>query len=450
MSHDLPLLLSVAFMLTVCLWPLLLVAGGVVIAALVKGATTIALVSSLIFVSPLIVGLTAQIVCPVVNWFSDTYVGQKLGNGLTHIGNGISGFYEWTTSPSLVYAVKKQDEEKVGRLLKKGKNPNCHGGSFDYTPLQQSCLKYNDIEKADRITLLLLDSGADPNIDSGIRSQNPLHMAIYSERKNAIKALMSHGAEFTEYTIGDCFKHAFFEEAEQMLNQMKEAEKVSPCACNDAYDSKSTVLMYIMKNYDHTYEENFDTVKRIFTMIMEKGCDVNAQDSYGRTAISIFAFNATSYSGQMELAKSLIKAGADVRLSDNYGDTPLIKLVDHYTFAYKAILEIIRLFLANGSDITTKNYDGQIAIDVFNQNYNRIFCRNEDMPVYDEIERLLTPRTKKVAMLIPAEKKHARTDVLQIFIQEPPRESARTAVNAESEGFDCEKHTELFDMLDNW
>ena len=432
MDFKIPIFLIVAGAIIFYLWPLLLIAGGVAIGALIKGASTVALIAGLVFFSPLILGVTAQIVFPVLNWAGDTYIGKKIGAGIGAGINGVSNFFEWVKTPSLVYAVEKQDEKKVIKLLKKGKNPNCHGGEFDYTPLQQSCEEYTDIEKADRITLLLLEHGAAPNIDNEHYSRLPIHRAIYSDRKNAVNLLLSHGAVFTEYTIGDCFEQEFFEEAEYMLNHIENPEKISPCAFNDWYDPKSTVFIYIMQKYDKSYEENFEIMNRIFTMLLERGCNVNARDDYGETALYCFAqrYAGFQYEGYAALAKMLVRAGADVNIADKRGNTPLIALIDYdKSKTISTTLAVTKLLLSFGADVSVKNEKGMTALDTLHENFRLENCSPEEVSDYKELERLLTVKAPKLAMR--SNSKQA-SELPETFL------------------LGYEKHTELSDMIDNW
>ena len=67
-----------------------------------------------------------------------------------------------------------------------------------------------------------------------------------------------------------------------------------------------------------TYREDFDT----FTVLLEKGADVNARNRSGDTALSC-VLQFAPRSRAMELAKLLISHGADVHMRNDRGENPL-------------------------------------------------------------------------------------------------------------------------------
>ncbi len=54
-------------------------------------------------------------------------------------------------------------------------------------------------------------------------------------------------------------------------------------------------------------------------LALEKGADVNAKDSLGRTALML-----ACQQGFLDVARALVEAGADVNARDAHGRTPLM------------------------------------------------------------------------------------------------------------------------------
>jgi hypothetical protein len=82
-------------------------------------------------------------------------------------------------------------------------------------------------------------------------------------------------------------------------------------------------------------------------------CDVNQADEEGRTALHF----AVGY-GEIECAKLLIKAKANVDIKDSNQNTPL-----HYAAGYGQA-DSVKLLLDNGADKSLKNADEKTAFEV--------------------------------------------------------------------------------------
>lgn len=85
--------------------------------------------------------------------------------------------------------------------------------------------------------------------------------------------------------------------------------------------------------------------------LLDKGVDINAQDTQGRTAIMI-----ATYANDVEMVKVLIAEGADVDIQDNMLNTPFL-----YAGA-EGYMEILKLMIAAGADPTITNRYGGVAL----------------------------------------------------------------------------------------
>ena len=84
---------------------------------------------------------------------------------------------------------------------------------------------------------------------------------------------------------------------------------------------------------------------------LEKGADVNARNTDGRTALMWAIREGTS-----AVIKVLLAAGADVNLGDKYGTTPLMFAISENR------LNVINVLLAADADVNAKKYGGKTPL----------------------------------------------------------------------------------------
>lgn len=89
-------------------------------------------------------------------------------------------------------------------------------------------------------------------------------------------------------------------------------------------------------------------------LLVARGADVNARTKRGETALA----NAANR-GNLNSAKLLLDKGADVNASDDRGYTPLM----HAAYCDNAPVELIRLLLAKGADVSVKG-EGETALSL--------------------------------------------------------------------------------------
>lgn len=83
--------------------------------------------------------------------------------------------------------------------------------------------------------------------------------------------------------------------------------------------------------------------------LIDEGCDPDLQDRKGWTALH-FAAQARS----TDAARVLITAGANVELTDSFGNAPLFRAV----FCARGEVGVVRLLLEAGADPNRKNKNG--------------------------------------------------------------------------------------------
>ncbi|KAB2331582.1 hypothetical protein F7731_18590 [Cytobacillus depressus] len=98
-----------------------------------------------------------------------------------------------------------------------------------------------------------------------------------------------------------------------------------------------------------------DTISKL----IKKGANINAQDSKGRTATMIAAYN-----NDVETAKVLIKAGADVNIRDDMKNNPFL-----YAGA-EGYIDMLKLTIEAGADpMITNRYGGTALIPASEHGY---------------------------------------------------------------------------------
>lgn len=90
-------------------------------------------------------------------------------------------------------------------------------------------------------------------------------------------------------------------------------------------------------------------------MLLQLGCDVNARDGDGDTALS-FVVRAARAKELQEVGRVLVEAGSDMEVHVARGDTPL------YLAIMRGLDDLAIAFVENGCDLRHHNSDGNLAI----------------------------------------------------------------------------------------
>ena len=475
MDFEIPLWLIITFGVCAVACPLIIMAGGTAIVSLIVAAAAksalalkVAGIAAAVFFSPLAIGI----------------LGAPILKGLDSAGDSFSNsaFSEWKENTPLIRAVKKQDEKKIAKLLKKGADVNAFSKYGKRTPLGESCKAYKDQEKADRITALLLDSGADPNKEIELK-RDAMKNAVASKRHGAINLLCSHGYDFfaedgkengiVEFAIlAKCYEEAC------ILLELGAVplERYDFGFCREDY----TPFMYIMEEsvffiYDSNETEeqkknrlllekkNAADLCRLFKLLLEKGVDVNAltTDHIKMTALILLADRyATTRNDapKLPIAKVLLDGGADVDIQDTHGKTALMYFAEiSWATEITDIVDWIRLLVSYGADKTLRDEKGLTALDYFHRSCRRDNLKEEKIPVYDEIERLLTPEAKSTTPESEKSKiSEIRTDGQMLVAKATAEANAVPEANksvtesGSAENVQRSSHVLLEDMNDDW
>ncbi|KAF3393739.1 putative ankyrin repeat protein [Penicillium rolfsii] len=225
-------------------------------------------------------------------------------------------------------AAKKGHEEMVEMLLDAGANPNFKGhGFYTRTPLfhatvnghrgvmklllenganpnnDHEALLYRAVENRDQeMVNLLLDKGADPQIQDDFDCQTPLHFAVYNQDKEMVNLLIDKG--------------------------------VDP-QVRDGYGGRTPL---------HLAVENRD--KKMVNLLIDKGADPQVRDGFGGRTPLHYAVDGRD----RKMVKLLLDKGADPRVQEKRrGETPLHYAVD------AGDLKMVKMLLDRGADPVMKD-----------------------------------------------------------------------------------------------
>jgi hypothetical protein len=104
---------------------------------------------------------------------------------------------------------------------------------------------------------------------------------------------------------------------------------------------------------NHVWWPETSDKAEILQELINKGCNPNASDRNGNTAL----IEAAAV-GRLDLVKLLIDAGADINATNKYGNTALIEA------SAGGYLDVVKYLLSKGADDGIENKQGRAAVDV--------------------------------------------------------------------------------------
>lgn len=157
-------------------------------------------------------------------------------------------------------------------------------------------------------SLTLLAQGADPSI-ANTAGRSPLHNTAAQGNLTLVDALLAHGADVHQ----------------------KSFEGKTPLQVVGVYGREADVL--------------------IVQHLLAAGSNIDEQDGYGRTAISLCCFDS-----HLNIARTLLEHGADVTITDGKGWLPW-----HWAI-YGGAAEMLELYMDHGCDLNAVGEDGTTVL----------------------------------------------------------------------------------------
>ena len=219
-------------------------------------------------------------------------------------GASLSARELWGNTP-LHEAAWYGNKEVARALLGAGaqaQRPNRRGS----TPLHRAACK-NRVD----CMQLLLDAGAQPNARDK-EDETPLHEAARYRSAEAAQLLLAHGAEVDARN-----KHGMTPLHAAIITESIECVSVL-LAAGAAIDSRT----HAGDTPLHTAAQHCCPAS--MRMLMDMGVDIHAQNAEGATPLLYATFAHISW--RVDCLQMLVEAGAEVKVHDEMGNTPLLRL----------------------------------------------------------------------------------------------------------------------------
>lgn len=254
---------------------------------------------------------------------------------------------------ALYRAIREDRIDLVRLLVQNGADIHVATVQFSYeTPLAAASYKNLEIVK------FLLESGARIN-DFGKRGTSPLHAAVGAGKADIVDFLLKNGADPTLTSSFDGMTplhRACAKPNAAMVRQLLQAGvhvniRTGVSEKKDDWRLGSTPLIVLARD---TFQEK--SRLEVLEVLLEFFADIEAKDFMGWNALQLSIKN--SYRGSdPNFPIRLMKAGANVHVTDNQGITPL-----HWA-ARNELHEVARALVQHGADRNANDKNGQIPAD---------------------------------------------------------------------------------------
>ena len=200
-----------------------------------------------------------------------------------------------------------------------------YNGSRDYFPFDVDQSVYTEIAK------LLIEEGSDINVEN-TTGDNALTISTSSYGYEEMAILL------IEEGVGKDAKSNKWDIALRKSAEMGYINAVKLLLENGVNIKGSNALVSAVAGARGYYDYNYNF--EIINLFLEAGADINAKDSYGRTALMY----ACQFAGRVELIKLLLDSGADVNAKGVSGYTAL-----YYAMRHNYNDEVIQLLIDYGA-----------------------------------------------------------------------------------------------------
>jgi len=241
----------------------------------------------------------------------------------------------------------------VAQQLVAGVDINYIGGEF-------ACSALHTAAERGRVEIakLLIEAGADVNIQRFRSLEVPLHSAAEHGHVEIARLLIKAGADVNAADFhGELPWHKAAERGHIEIVELLIEHGVAIAARTDA----GMTALHLAAWGGHA---------DIVILLIEHGADVNAADNSGEIAL-----HNAAYRCKIDVARLLIEKGAKVNAVNNDGETPLHKVLDNVrsryfgcvnnprkALAHTANIEFASLLIEKGADVNAADNDGNTPL----------------------------------------------------------------------------------------
>ncbi len=201
---------------------------------------------------------------------------------------------------------------------------------------------------------VMLEKGVDINLTEDMPAEagtTPLHEACIHGHGDVVKLLMEAGADDTlQNAAGETPAHVALRKTtcNKSLEPARRAEILQALKHLDLAREDGKTPLMLLQYLD------INTVIGLLPLFLDRGVHVNATDQGGRSALLLH----TDLICHKDTVKELLKAGADVNLADNQGNTAL-----HYSLLYGNV-DVARFLIRKGADYNRPDNHGRTPVQI--------------------------------------------------------------------------------------
>jgi len=256
-----------------------------------------------------------------------------------------------TVDQDFLQAVQDRDFAKVESLLSKGANVNAQEPINGHFALQYA-INWPDA----RLVKLLLDKGANVNLADkiGYTALTDAARGRGTEYVRIVSLLLDHGADVRASNDASVFSAATGGETEILRMLLA---KGAPLNAKEKNRDSDTVLMVASGS---------DSLRSI-ELLLNAGADIRGTNERGQTALMKAVAVDQRYGPETRLPMIdlLIKKGSNINARDNDGRSALHYSVVQYMSEAGGIVshkQIVQLLLDQGADVQAKDLQGNTAL----------------------------------------------------------------------------------------